>query len=264
MPQSKRSGGSRAALTSSQCSAVPSGLPEPRQRVEAIAGRLREAAQRRDRGVRGDAAEAIGVLRAQAQRAEPAHRQAGDRQRRRPGDAIVGQRGGGRDLLDDPAFVVGVGVRDVAAAEAPQAVGRHRQRDGRDLLGLDQPPGGQVRAAVQRPRPGARRTRRAAGSATAAARVAVPIGGAQKQMSARRPSARLATVIMRRPSRSKRGSESSTEAKDTGLTRAQLTPRRGRTPDARPRLRPSGRIGRHPRESSLRRPARRSQRRVLP
>ena len=53
--------------------------------------------------------------------------------------------------------------------------------------------------------------------------VPVPIGGAQKQMSARRPSARLRDVIMRRPSRSKRGSEISTEAKDTGLTRAAYT-----------------------------------------
>src|SRR5262245_5051853 len=43
----------------------------------------------------------------------------------------------------------------VTAAAAPQAVGRHRQRDGRDLLGADQPPGRQVRAAAQRPGPGA-------------------------------------------------------------------------------------------------------------
>src|SRR5262249_35855407 len=43
----------------------------------------------------------------------------------------------------------------------------------------------------------------------------------------RRPSARLRTVITRSPSCSKRGSESSTEAKDTGLTRAaySLAPR---------------------------------------
>src|SRR6266496_3524486 len=52
-------------------------------------------------------------------------------------------------------------------------------------------------------------------------------------MSARRPRARLATVIIRKPSRSKRGSEISTEAKDTGGTRAAYTAR-GRSADTRP------------------------------
>src|SRR3982751_868270 len=60
-------------------------------------------------------------------------------------------------------------------------------------------------------------------------------------MSARRPRARLATVIIRRPSRSKRGSEISTEAKDTGVTRAAYTAR-GRSADTRPRFAPA-RVG---------------------
>ena len=124
MPQSKRSGGRPRGVDLQPVQRGAVGLPEPRQPVEAVAGRLGQASQRRDRGVRGDAAEAVGVLRAQAQRAEPAHRQPGDRQRRGRDDAIVGQRGGGGDLLDDPAFVVGVGVRDVAAAKP------HRPSDG--------------------------------------------------------------------------------------------------------------------------------------
>src|SRR5580692_5720300 len=58
------------------------------------------------------------------------------------------------------------------------------------------------------------------------------IGGAQKHMSARRPSAPLRTVITRRPSRSKRGSEHSTEAKEIGFTRGSLPAHRPIAPDA--------------------------------
>ncbi len=47
-------------------------------------------------------------------------------------------------------------------------------------------------------------------------------GGAQKQMSARRPSAPPRTVMTRRPSRSKRGSEHSTEAKEIPFTAGSL------------------------------------------
>ena len=154
---------------SSQCSAVPSGCPNPGSASSRSSIDLVQAAERRHRRVRRDAAKTIGVLGAQAQRAEAAHRQAGDEQRRIRRDAIVGQRRGGRHLVDDPAFVVGVGVRHVAAAVAPQPVRRHRQRDRRRSPRRRpgaRPSGARRRAAATTRRC---RPRRAAGSRAAAA-----------------------------------------------------------------------------------------------
>ena len=215
MPQSNRSGGNRAALTSSQCSAVPSGWPKP----GSASRRSPVASARRPSVVTAECAEMprnrSGYF-AQPKRAEPAHRQSGNRERRRISDPVVEQRRRRRDLFRDPAFVVRIGMRDITAAEAPQPVGGHRQRDGRNLpvSTAATRSGGRPFIAQDQALPPEPWSRISKGSVVAD----VPIGGAQKQMSARRPSAPLPTVIIRRPSRSKRGSERSTEAKEIRFT----------------------------------------------